>query len=155
MKNALIISLCIFASLICYCTKNNDNNHEKLPKETPFMSVAKLADAEAVLAFDIAKQYIDIEKPHEKNATNKTNEEEWKEKLKRYFKLSREWKTRGVNMVGFYDYDIAEYIDDNNKTAKVTLTYKNNPNKQIIYDLENRNGLWIVIKVNKYGIIDF
>lgn len=113
--------------------------------ETPFVTVVKLVSAEQSLAFDEAKQYIDVIQVYSRLGSENP-ETDWKELLKFQYNLGKDKKF--TNDFKYYDYDIEETVTDNNAVVCFKAKDINSSIKKITYGLEKRQDKWIVIAID-------
>lgn len=136
-----ILSLTIVCVIGCKTTLLHMNNKTIYPEETPFMIVVKLNSAEESLKYDIALQYMDVDKVYRKS---KDPISDWKKMLLFNYKIGKDPKF--TNSFSYHDYIINEKI--HHDKAYVSFINKNaSPIKEIKYILENRNDRWIVVAI--------
>jgi len=112
--------------------------------ETPFVTVVNLISAESSLAFDKAKEYMDVVQVYSKLGSENP-EADWREGFKTMHNIFGCDK-KFTNVFQYYLYDIEETITGNN--AIVLFKYKND-NRSIKYILEKRQNKWIVIAIER------
>ena len=142
MKHALLL-LTILTILLISC-----QNRKTETKNSPLVSVIKMHAAEALLDFTEAKKYQDINTISiYRDPTNaKANPEDvWKEYITSVHSSTK--SKIFTNQWKYFEFDIIEKITDN--SAEVILKLKNpNDNPQaIIYKLELRQSVWIVVGI--------
>lgn len=137
MKN-LIIILLVCLTVSC---NGQDNNM----KDTPIVTVIKLQSSEALLNFDEAKQYIDIEKVFGKNPESKNPQEEWKEMVTFFYNLGSDKKF--TNQFKYFNYNITETIDVSNAKVKFVAINQDSHIKEIIYSLNKQKDRWKVTDI--------
>tara|TARA_B110000977_G_scaffold199479_1_gene286994 strand:- start:1546 stop:1971 length:426 start_codon:yes stop_codon:yes gene_type:complete len=137
MKN-LVIILLVILSVSC---KGQDVSM----KETPIITVIKLQSSEALLDFDEAKKYIDIEKVFGKNPESKNPQEEWKEMVTFFYNLGNDKKF--TNQFKYFNFDITETIDSSKSKVKFKSINQESRIKEIIYSLDKLDDRWIVVDI--------
>ena len=137
MKNLIIVFLLF---LTVSCRSQND-----VMKNTPIVTVIKLQSSEALLNFDEAKRYIDIEKVYGKNPESKNPQEEWKEMIAFFYNLGNDKKF--TNQFKYFNYDITEIIESSKSKVKFKNINKDSRIKEIIYTLDKLHNSWIVVDI--------
>ncbi|RNL88555.1 hypothetical protein ED312_08590 [Sinomicrobium pectinilyticum] len=119
------------------------NGQDNNMKDTPLVTVIKLQSSEALLNFDEAKQYMDIEKVFGENPESKKSpQEEWKEMVTFFYNLGGNKKF--TNQFKYFDYNIAEIIKVSNAQVKFVAIDKDSHIKEIIYSLDKIKDRWKV-----------
>ncbi|UOB17664.1 hypothetical protein [Abyssalbus ytuae] len=138
MKN-LIMILLVVLSVSC---NGQDNNM----KDTPIVTVIKLQSSEALLNFDEAKKYIDVEKVFGENPESKKSpQEEWKEMVTFFYNLGDNKKF--TNQFKYFNYNITETIDVSNAKVKFAAINQDSHIKEIIYSLDKIKDRWKVTNI--------
>ncbi|WP_103863400.1 hypothetical protein [Aquimarina sp. I32.4] len=134
----IIIIIISITSLGC-------KGQNKTLKETPLMSVIKLQAAEAVLNFEEAKKYIDLDKVFEKFPESHDVEKQWKEMITVLHNLGNNKKF--TNQFKYFNYTITENV--NNSKAKVSFVAidKGSKIKEISYSLYEIDNKWKVFDI--------
>ena len=114
-------------------------------KETPIITVIKLQSSEALLNFDEAKKYIDIEEVFGKNPESKNPQEEWKEMVTFFYNLGNNKKF--TNQFKYFNYNITETINSSKSKVKFKSINQESRIKEIIYSLDKLDNRWIVVDI--------
>ncbi|MBG6130740.1 SepF-like predicted cell division protein (DUF552 family) [Aquimarina sp. EL_43] len=137
MKNLIVIFL---LALHIGCNSQNKNM-----KETPLVSVIKLKSAEAVLNFEEAKKYIDLDKVFEKSPELRDVEKQWKEMVTLFYNLGNDKKF--TNHFKYFNYRISEVVKQSKAEVIFAKINKESQVKEIVYSLENREENWVVVDI--------
>ena len=113
--------------------------------DTPLVTVIKLQSAEALLNFEEAKKYIDLEKVFEENPESNDVEKEWKEMLTFFHNIGKDKKF--TNQLKYFNYDIREEIKGNKAEVSFAAYNKEAHIKEIIYSLDKLKDRWRVIDI--------
>jgi len=137
MKNLIIILLVL---LSISCEEQNISM-----KETPIITVVKLQSSEALLNFDEAKKYIDIEEVFGKNPESKNPQEEWREMVTFFYNLGNNKKY--TNQFKYFNFNITETINSSKSKVKFKSINQESRIKEIIYSLDKLDDRWIVVDI--------
>jgi hypothetical protein len=121
-------------------------NCSNAQEDTPLITVVKLQSAESMANFEVAKNYIDINRVYSKYTESNTSEEEWRSIVEFFYNIGKDKKF--TNCFKYYDFQISEEID---KNKAIVSFISNNPNssiKKIIYDLELQEKKWLVVGID-------
>ncbi len=119
------------------------NNYKS--QESPLTIVIKLISAEEQVDFDIALNYIDINKVYQDIPKNK-RKNIWEEFVAFNRNLGKDKKF--TNSFKYYDYDIKESINANSSNVEFVSKIPSSKIKSIIYHLEFEDNHWIVTNIN-------
>ncbi|MEO1033722.1 MAG: hypothetical protein AAFX55_20220 [Bacteroidota bacterium] len=139
MKNLMILLIAIF-----FINCNNKQNNEMT--NTPLITVIKLKSAEAILDFEEAKKYIDLQKVFEENSESRNIEKEWKEMLTPFYNIGNDKKF--TNQFKYFNYNINENVEGDKAKVSFEAHNKEAQVKKIIYFLDKLNDMWIVIDIH-------
>ena len=114
-------------------------------KETPIITVVKLQSSEALLNFDEAKKYIDIEEVFGKNPESKNPQEEWREMVTFFYNLGNNKKY--TNQFKYFNFNITETINSSKSKVKFKSINQESRIKEIIYSLDKLDDRWIVVDI--------
>lgn len=137
MKKIIIVFL-FFVTVSC----KSQNN---VMKDTPIVTVIKLQSSEALLNFNEAKRYIDIEKVYGKNPESKNPQKEWQEMVTFFYNLGN--NNKFTSQFKYFNYDITEIIESSKSKVKFKSINKDSQIKEIIYTLDKLNNNWIVVDI--------
>ncbi len=140
MKNLILLFL--LASCYIGC-----KGQDKMMEETPLVSVIKLKSAEAVLNFEEAKKYIDLDKVFEKSPEPRDVEKQWKEMVTFLYNLGNDKKF--TNQFKYFNYRISEVIDQPKAQVVFTAINEDSQIKKITYSLDMRDEKWLVVGIEK------
>lgn len=113
-------------------------------QEKPLITVIKLISAEEQADFDIALNYIDINKVYQEIPKNK-RKSTWEEFVAFNRNLGKDKKF--TNSFKYYDYDIKESINANSSNVEFVSKIPSSKIKSIVYHLERENNHWIVTNI--------
>lgn len=140
----MIIKRSLLLPILFIVFFSNCNNARKNNINSPLATVIKLNAAEALMDFDEAKKYQDVNAVYGKYVKGDTAKPEdlWKQFVASFNSISNDRKF--TNQTKYYNYDITETINNNN--AEVVLKAKNEGAnlQEIIYKLELRQSGWII-----------
>lgn len=152
-----VIIILIFTQIILYYLKFENIIYNKTQSEgTPFMAVVKLNSAEAILDFEIGKQFIDLERVYPEAYDNgETPEVLWKRICIRRYNYGKPGsKNANVHIPSYHKDHINEILCSKN-LSKVVLQSMSDDSFRIVYTLEKRDGAWIVISKEFFGYMVF
>lgn len=113
--------------------------------QSPIVTVIKLQSAEALMNFEEAKKYIDLNRVFEENPESHDVEKEWKEMVTFFYNVGNDKKF--TNQFKYFNYNITETIDDSKAKVKFTPINQNNQIKEIIYSLDKLDDSWKVVDI--------
>lgn len=113
-------------------------------QEKPLIIVIKLISAEEQADFDVALNYIDINKVYQDIPRNK-RKITWEEFIAFNRNLGKDKKF--TNSFKYYNYDIKESINTNSSTVEFVSKNPSSKIKSIVYYLEFENNRWIVTSI--------
>ncbi|RXM49626.1 MULTISPECIES: hypothetical protein [unclassified Chryseobacterium] len=113
-------------------------------QETPLITVVKLISAEEQVDFDVARNYININKVYKDIPENK-RKSTWEEFVT--FKKNLGKDKKFTNSFKYYDYNIRESINENSSKVEFMSTIPSSKIQSIIYHLELEKKHWIVTSI--------
>ena len=113
--------------------------------DSPFLSIVKLNEAEQCKNYKIAQKYIDVKSVYS-SVGSEQPEVDWKAKIDFFYNLSKD--KRFSNHFGYDNFDI--YQIKRRNSAKVIFESKNKNESliKLVYVLEKRNGIWVVVLID-------
>ncbi|MEC3875554.1 hypothetical protein [Chryseobacterium salviniae] len=118
--------------------------NEYKSQEKPLITVIKLISAEEQADFDIALNYIDINKVYQDIPKNK-RKSTWEEFVAFNRNIGKDKKF--TNSFKYYDYDVKESINKNSSNVEFVSKIPSSKIKSIVYHLELENNRWIVTDI--------
>ena len=139
MKRFFLLILLTDAIIMNSCRSQLNN-------DSPFMVVVKLQSAENDLAFDEAKNYIDVERVYSVYPESTNPEKEWIEAQHFFYNLGKDKKFS--NTFAYYKYRIEEVKGNKQSMVKFIAKDVNDPIKEIVFSLEFIESRWMVVAIS-------
>ena len=110
-------------------------------------TVIKLQSAEALMNFDEAEKYINVEKVYSKYSESNNPKEEWKKMLTFLYNIGG--TNKFTNQFKYFNYDIEEVVNRSVATVNFRSKNTNATIKQITYTLsEVDDGKWKITAIH-------